>query len=1062
MADAAASAPARPGLSTFLLPVPDAIISVRGLTKIYPTAQPRRGLDFPRTPRGRNARKPKPSAEEFTALHHISVDFPRGKFTAVMGPSGSGKSSLLKCLVGLDSFQSGIVKVAGKNLGSLTGAELASFRRSQVGLIFQSFNLVPTLNVVENIEISADLQRVPVNRSRFKTLVSRLGLAKCLRAFPAELSSGQQLKVACARALLTSPAVVVADEPTGNLDSESSAEILGFLREISREWGQSVIVATHELEVAGYADNVLFFRNGTIVAQLVEPTENTLFEAWRTVGTAGFQAVSAAWRDSPEAPGSLTAETADALDASRETSENTSEPVTRQELAEKDPAASETPGKPRRGITGRGRKKRRPVTRSQKARIFASRSTVAETGLAAETRSAGSAGSEPGNELAESLAAGHFKWPSLSASSSTLGEVESVLGSPLNNQGTEPGGMPWEAIDPALHAVTGKEPSRSGSSQTALSGVETGAKTGAKTEQTPPEDANATVVTAGANQATVRPENLNDTKGSDTAVSPVAKSIVTDKTPGDTIPGDSMPGDNTAGASATSARLQTDKKAAAATGLNPPGLNTATTLPRVIPPNPVTIRRATGKTPGKIGLQPFTPKNTEADLATAETRLDNPAALTSTILLNQVTNPESGFIPDTVAPGSPDTARPASTTGSLTRYGTPGAKSLRHRDTLEPHPTDSRSPESPGSRGRGFSALPGSAGLPGAPRPANLAQRADTPQPTPGKTTSVSSAPTASMSGTEIPQWARQVSLPPAETNRDQPEITPMRHVSFAADEMAADDTVTLPSPPRRAQTDSRQRAASRRESARSNPTYATDTTDATGAIPLPTPAEFSETDTAGQKTLTTPPTRSNPPATADSWPEGRETPETGHSQRRRRRPAVDPHEAELAGQNELLAMIAQAEKLLADSGAAISDAQDTLAQSLSSSGARVKPAENPKNRTSAESLEKTGKQPGSRFATPTNPVGTTVGNPVGTTVGNPGSARTPEFPSRPQTLTAPALAMSNNPAAPTTPRETTREQDLLIARADAMLAQAEASSAELQRSLQNLKNPALSPPEGR
>ncbi|WP_297346957.1 ABC transporter ATP-binding protein [uncultured Mobiluncus sp.] len=257
------TAAASPRFSTTLSPVSNPLISVRGLTKIYGQADTERAV---------------------TALDNVDVDFPRAQFTAIMGPSGSGKSSLLHILAGLDSFQSGTVKVAGRDLSQLNAAELTRFRRDKIGFIFQSFNLVPTLNVAENIELSAMVRRHSPDRRRLKALVKELDMESRLGAFPSELSGGQQQKVACARALLTAPEVVFDDEPTGNLDSASSAQVLSFLRAAARDWEQSVIMVTHEPDAAKYADRVLFLFDGQIVGQLENPTRETILEAEQNLG----------------------------------------------------------------------------------------------------------------------------------------------------------------------------------------------------------------------------------------------------------------------------------------------------------------------------------------------------------------------------------------------------------------------------------------------------------------------------------------------------------------------------------------------------------------------------------------------------------------------------------------------------------------------------------------------------------------------------------------------------------------------------------------------------------
>lgn len=268
-----------PRFSTSLSAVPDPIISVRGLTKTY-----------------------SPDSDTPTlALEEVDVDFPRGQFTAIMGPSGSGKSSLLHCLAGLDSFDSGQVTVSGQDLSGLNAAELTRFRRETVGFIFQAFNLVPTLTVRENIELPSALLRREIDSKRLARLLSDLDLEGRESSFPHQLSGGQQQKVACARALLSRPAVVFADEPTGNLDSLSSEQVLSFLRSAARDAKQSVVMVTHEPDAAQYADRVLFLWDGRIVAQLLHPTREAILEALRTLGAirASLRRESARNRPSP-------------------------------------------------------------------------------------------------------------------------------------------------------------------------------------------------------------------------------------------------------------------------------------------------------------------------------------------------------------------------------------------------------------------------------------------------------------------------------------------------------------------------------------------------------------------------------------------------------------------------------------------------------------------------------------------------------------------------------------------------------------------------------------------
>lgn len=216
-----------------------------------------------------------------TALDGVSVDFDRGAFTAIMGPSGSGKSTLMHCLAGLDRPTSGLVEVDGEQIGSLGERQLTKLRRTRLGFVFQSFNLIPTLTARENITLPIDLARGTVDKAWFDEIVSVVGLEERLGHRPAELSGGQQQRVACARALITRPSVIFADEPTGNLDSVSSAEVLGFLRRSVDELGQSVVVVTHDPSTASYADRVLFLADGRFVGDLVSPTVDLVIEALR-------------------------------------------------------------------------------------------------------------------------------------------------------------------------------------------------------------------------------------------------------------------------------------------------------------------------------------------------------------------------------------------------------------------------------------------------------------------------------------------------------------------------------------------------------------------------------------------------------------------------------------------------------------------------------------------------------------------------------------------------------------------------------------------------------------
>ena len=212
------------------------------------------------------------------ALDGVDVEFAAGRFTAVMGPSGSGKSTLMHCMAGLDAPTSGQTFVAEQEIGRLDDAALTQLRRERIGFIFQSFNLIPTLTAAENITLSADLAGSDVDAEWFGYLVGRLRIADRTSHRPSELSGGQQQRVACARALIGRPALIFADEPTGNLDSNASAEVLGFLRDAVEEHGQSIVMVTHEPAAAAYADRVVFLADGRVVGELSSPTADSVLE----------------------------------------------------------------------------------------------------------------------------------------------------------------------------------------------------------------------------------------------------------------------------------------------------------------------------------------------------------------------------------------------------------------------------------------------------------------------------------------------------------------------------------------------------------------------------------------------------------------------------------------------------------------------------------------------------------------------------------------------------------------------------------------------------------------
>jgi putative ABC transport system ATP-binding protein len=218
------------------------------------------------------------------ALAGVNVTFERGRFTAVMGPSGSGKSTLMHCMAGLDRPTSGQSFVGGLDIGSMDDAGLTRLRRDRIGFVFQSFNLIPTLTAAENITLPAALAGVKADREWLGYLVGQLGIGDRLTHRPSELSGGQQQRVACARALINKPDLVFADEPTGNLDSNASADLLAFLRQSVTELGQSIVMVTHDPRGAAYADRVLFLADGTVVGELDKPTADSVLERMRTLG----------------------------------------------------------------------------------------------------------------------------------------------------------------------------------------------------------------------------------------------------------------------------------------------------------------------------------------------------------------------------------------------------------------------------------------------------------------------------------------------------------------------------------------------------------------------------------------------------------------------------------------------------------------------------------------------------------------------------------------------------------------------------------------------------------
>ena len=252
-ADAAAPAAPRPPAAR-----------VTGLTKIYGSGDTR-----------------------VVALDGVSLDLHAGEFTAVMGRSGSGKSTLMHCAAGLDSATSGSIHIGDVDLTGLSERRLTELRRDRVGFVFQAFNLVPTLTAQENILLPLAIAGRTPDPQWFDEVVDTVGLRSRLGHRPGELSGGQQQRVACARALVSRPDIVFADEPTGNLDSSSGAEVLGFLRRAVDTHGQTVVMVTHDPAAASWTDRVVFLADGRVVDELRHPTPETVLERMTRLATPG-------------------------------------------------------------------------------------------------------------------------------------------------------------------------------------------------------------------------------------------------------------------------------------------------------------------------------------------------------------------------------------------------------------------------------------------------------------------------------------------------------------------------------------------------------------------------------------------------------------------------------------------------------------------------------------------------------------------------------------------------------------------------------------------------------
>ncbi|MDJ0460436.1 ABC transporter ATP-binding protein [Streptomyces sp. H27-C3] len=224
---------------------------------------------------------------QVVALDQVTVDFRQGEFTAIMGPSGSGKSTLMHCVAGLDSFSSGSVRIGDTELSTLKDKQLTRLRRDKIGFIFQAFNLLPTLNALENITLPMDIAGRKPDQEWLNTVIEMVGLSGRLKHRPTELSGGQQQRVAVARALASRPEIMFGDEPTGNLDSRSGAEVLGFLRNSVRELGQTVVMVTHDPVAAAYADRVIFLADGRIVDEMPHPSADGVLDRMKEFDSKG-------------------------------------------------------------------------------------------------------------------------------------------------------------------------------------------------------------------------------------------------------------------------------------------------------------------------------------------------------------------------------------------------------------------------------------------------------------------------------------------------------------------------------------------------------------------------------------------------------------------------------------------------------------------------------------------------------------------------------------------------------------------------------------------------------
>ncbi len=220
-----------------------------------------------------------------TALDAVNLAFEQGRMTSIMGPSGSGKSTLMHCLAGLDRLTDGKVMIGDTDLAGLSDDDLTRLRRDRIGFVFQAFNLIPTLTARENIELPARIARAELDPAWQTQVIDILGVSDRLDHRPSELSGGQQQRVAAARALVRRPEIVFADEPSGNLDTASAAELLAFLRRAVDEFGQTIVMVTHDPSAAVYSDRVVFLRDGQAVDEINAPTVESIFDRLKTLET---------------------------------------------------------------------------------------------------------------------------------------------------------------------------------------------------------------------------------------------------------------------------------------------------------------------------------------------------------------------------------------------------------------------------------------------------------------------------------------------------------------------------------------------------------------------------------------------------------------------------------------------------------------------------------------------------------------------------------------------------------------------------------------------------------